>query len=73
MLVLTRKADEQIVIQLDGRDVVVRIVSIDRERVRLGIVAPADVLVHREEVLRRMVASPDGATPSSARQIRVPG
>ncbi len=72
MLVLTRKLDEQIVIQLDGRNVTVRVVSIDRDRVRLGIVAPADVLIHREEVLRRIETGADGATPSSATPARVP-
>jgi carbon storage regulator len=56
MLVLTRKTDEQIVIQLGDRIVVVQIVAIKGDRVRLGIVAPADVSVHREEVLRRIEA-----------------
>jgi carbon storage regulator len=54
MLVLTRKLDEQIVIQLGEQNVVVRVVAIDRDRVRLGIVAPADVPVHREEVWHRL-------------------
>jgi carbon storage regulator len=67
VLVLTRKMDEQIVIQLDGRDVFVRVVAIDRDRVRLGIAAPAEVAIHREEVLRRLETGADHATPSSVR------
>ncbi len=74
MLVLTRKIDEQIVIQLGDQDVVVRVVAIDRDRVRLGIVAPADVAIHREEVVRRIeaTAAADHANPSSATPDRVP-
>ncbi len=56
MLVLTRKMDEQIVIQLGDQDVIVRVVAIDRDRVRLGFIAPPDVPVHREEVVRRIEA-----------------
>ena len=56
MLVLSRKTDEQIVIRLGDQDVVVRIVAIKGDRVRLGVIAPADVPVHREAVLHRMKA-----------------
>ena len=54
MLVLTRKLNEQIVIQLGDQDVVVRIVAVKGDRVRLGIVAAPEVSVHREEVLLRI-------------------
>lgn len=47
MLVLSRKKNESIVI---NNDVVVTIVEIRGDKVRLGIVAPKDVPVHREEV-----------------------
>jgi carbon storage regulator len=47
MLVLTRKADGRIMI---GDDIVITVVSIRGDVVRLGIDAPADVPVHREEV-----------------------
>jgi carbon storage regulator len=57
VLVLTRKMDERIVIQLDDRDVIVQVVAIDRDRVRLGIIAPPEVPIHREEVLRRIEAA----------------
>ena len=54
MLVLSRKKDEQIVIKLGDQTVVVRILSVVRDRVRVGIVAPPEVAVHREEVARRI-------------------
>ena len=47
MLVLSRHRDESIMI---GDDVVVTIVDIRGEKVRLGIKAPGEVPVHREEV-----------------------
>lgn len=49
MLVLSRKKDESIVI---NDDIVITIVEIRGDKVRLGIVAPKDVAVHREEVYR---------------------
>lgn len=47
MLVLSRKKNESIVID---NDVVVTIVEIRGDKVRLGIQAPKDRPVHREEV-----------------------
>jgi carbon storage regulator len=47
MLVLSRHRDESIMI---GDDVVVTIVDIRGDKVRLGIDAPQDVPVHRQEV-----------------------
>ena len=53
MLVLTRKIDEQIVIQLGAETVVVRVLSVVGDRVRLGFVAPLCVPIHRHEIARR--------------------
>ena len=47
MLILSRKLNESIVI--DGR-IIVRVMRVDGEVVKLGIAAPADVPVHRQEV-----------------------
>ncbi len=47
MLVLTRGPDQEIRI---GDNIVVRILDVKGERVRIGIAAPADVPVHRQEV-----------------------
>lgn len=47
MLVFTRRRDQAIRI---GDGIEVRVLRVGREGVRLGIVAPAEVPVHREEV-----------------------
>jgi carbon storage regulator len=47
MLVLSRQRDESIMI---GDNVVITIVDIRGDKVRLGIEAPAEVSVHRQEV-----------------------
>ena len=50
MLVLTRKQSQQIVI---GRDIRITIVKLDRNQVRLGIEAPPEMTILREELTRR--------------------
>lgn len=47
MLVLSRHRDESIMI---GDDVVITIVDIRGDKVRLGIKAPQEIPVHRQEV-----------------------
>jgi carbon storage regulator len=47
MLILSRKPNESIVI--DGR-ITVKIIRLEGEAVKIGIQAPADVPVHRQEV-----------------------
>ena len=47
MLVLSRHRDESIMI---GDNIVITIVDIRGDKVRLGIQAPTNVPVHREEV-----------------------
>jgi carbon storage regulator len=47
MLVLSRYRDESIYI---GDDVIITIVDIRGDRVRIGIQAPPDVAVHRQEI-----------------------
>ena len=47
MLVLSRKKDEKIII---GDNISIMIVDIQGDKVRLGIEAPREVSVHREEV-----------------------
>ncbi len=58
MLVLSRKTNESIVI---NGDVVVTVVSVHGDKVRLGIVAPKDVPVHREEVHEAIKKAAAGA------------
>ena len=47
MLVLSRKKNESIVI---NDDITVTVVEIRGDKVRLGIVAPKEIPVHRQEV-----------------------
>lgn len=47
MLVLSRKKDEKIMI---GDSITLMVIEIRGDKVRLGIEAPKDVAVHREEV-----------------------
>jgi len=47
MLILSRKLNESIVI--DGR-IIVKVLRIEKESVKLGIQAPPEVPVHREEI-----------------------
>lgn len=58
MLVLSRKRGERVII---GRDVEVTVLKVGRNRVKLGISGPAEVPVHREEVLRKIAQSPVAA------------
>jgi carbon storage regulator len=53
MLVLSRKPGEAIVI---GNGITVTVVEVKGERVRLGLTAPAEVPIHREELQRRIEA-----------------
>ncbi len=48
MLVLSRKLGEKIMI---GENIVVTIVKIDRNQIRIGIEAPGEVPIYREEIL----------------------
>ena len=52
MLVLTRKKDEKIII--DDR-IEITVVSVEGDKVKLGINAPDDIEIHREEVYRSIV------------------
>jgi carbon storage regulator len=54
MLVLSRKRGERIVI---GQDIEVTILEVFGGRVRLGIQAPMEVSIQREELLKRIQES----------------
>jgi carbon storage regulator len=51
MLILTRRVGETIVI---GDNVVVTVLGIKGNQVRIGVNAPKDVSVHREEIYKRI-------------------
>lgn len=66
MLVLSRHRDEKIMI---GDDVVITIVDIRGDKVRLGIEAPGNVAVHRQEVYEAIQRANE-RMPSDAAQLR---
>lgn len=49
MLVLTRKVGESIII---GDNIEVKIVAIDGDQIKLGINAPNDVKIYRDEIYK---------------------
>jgi len=51
MLILTRRVGEVLVI---GDDVSVTVLGVKGNQVRLGVNAPKDVSVHREEIYQRV-------------------
>jgi len=52
MLILTRKVGEAVVI---GDEITVRVVEVKGGQIKLGIEAPSQVAIHREEVYRRII------------------
>ena len=54
MLILTRRVNESIVV---GDQVTVTVVAVKGNQVRLGVDAPRDVAVHREEIYDRLQAA----------------
>jgi len=51
MLILTRRVGETLII---GDDVVITVLGVKGNQVRIGINAPKDVSIHREEIYNRI-------------------
>jgi carbon storage regulator len=64
MLILTRKVGEMIRI---GDDVTIRVLEVRGSQVRLGVEAPAEIRIFREEVYRAMQEE-QAAQPLPARK-----
>lgn len=56
MLVLSRHKDESIII---SDNIVVTVIEIRGDKVRLGVEAPIDITVHREEVYKAIQKDKD--------------
>jgi carbon storage regulator CsrA len=62
MLVLSRKAGEEIVVS--HGDITISVLGITRKKVRLGVSAPSGTPVHRREIHRRIAqATKPGGNP----------
>ncbi len=58
MLILTRRVGETITI---GNEINITVLGVSGHQVRVGIDAPKDVAVHREEIYARIQAEESGA------------
>ena len=63
MLLLTRKVGERIVIGSGPRKIVITLTAVDRGRGTIGITAPRDVAVFREELVPQIELPPDDKEP----------
>jgi carbon storage regulator len=57
MLILTRRVGETVMI---GNEVTVTVLGVKGNQVRIGVNAPKDVAVHREEIYDRIKREEDG-------------
>jgi carbon storage regulator len=63
VLILTRKVGESVMI---GNDVSITVLRVKGNQVRLGVNAPKDVSVQREEIIKRIAAGNGAAAADSA-------
>jgi carbon storage regulator len=62
MLILTRRPSEKVMV---GNEVTVTVLDVRGGQVRLGITAPKEVPVHREEVYERIKSEQEAAAHSA--------
>jgi len=62
MLILTRRVGESVII---GDNITLTVLGVRGHQVRLGVDAPKDVSVHREEIYQRIQKEKDDDEPSA--------
>ena len=65
MLILTRRVGETLMI---GDEVTVTVLGVKGNQVRIGVDAPKDVSVHREEIYERIRQERSGESPAHRSQ-----
>lgn len=65
MLILTRKPSETVMI---GNDITITVLGVKGNQVRIGIKAPKNVAVHREEIYQRIRAEQAAQLPNEESQ-----
>ncbi len=66
MLILTRRVGEKLMI---GDDISVTVLGVKGNQVRIGVHAPNDVGIHREEIYARVRKEKASAAPRSGAEV----
>lgn len=69
MLILTRRVGESLVI---GDNVNVTVLGVKGNQVRIGVNAPKDIAVHREEIYQRIQQEREASADAEPQQTAVP-
>ena len=65
MLILTRRAGETVMV---GSDITITVLGVKGNQVRIGINAPKDVAVHREEIYERIQSEKSAQEAAESKQ-----